>query len=118
MARSNMKPEVFVSMDSEGGTRSIFNGVQTYDGKGDINNPATWKTTNKGNPYSRDHISKDMHKERTCFLWQVWDKYSIRPNSQFSCAIPTPKRSPHTTRTLKGITNSLRSGTPVGPHLM
>ena len=48
MARSNMKPEVFVSMDSEGGTRSVFNGVQTYDGKGDRNYPATWTPTNKG----------------------------------------------------------------------
>ncbi|KAF6224733.1 hypothetical protein HO133_009926 [Letharia lupina] len=48
MARSNMEPEVFVSMDSEGGTRSVFNGVQTYDGKGDIENEATWKPTNKG----------------------------------------------------------------------
>ena len=48
MARSNLMPEVFVSMDSEGGTRSVFNGVQTYDGKGDINDPSTWKPTNKG----------------------------------------------------------------------
>lgn len=48
MARSNMMPEVFVSMDSEGGARSVFNGVQTYDGKGDINDPTTWKPTNYG----------------------------------------------------------------------
>ena len=53
MARSNMNPVVFVSMDSEGGTRSVFNGVQTYDGKGDIDDPTTWKPTNKGmNPPS------------------------------------------------------------------
>ena len=48
MARSNMEPELFVSMDPEGGTRSVLNGVQTYDGKGDINDPSTWNTTNKG----------------------------------------------------------------------
>lgn len=48
MARSNTKPEVFVSMDPEGGTRSVFNGVQTYDGKGDSNDPTTWTPTNKG----------------------------------------------------------------------
>lgn len=48
MARSNMFPEVYVSMDSEGGARSVFNGVQTYDGKGDYNDPSTWVQTNKG----------------------------------------------------------------------
>lgn len=48
IARSNINSEVFVSMDSEGGTRSVFNGVQTYDGKGNIKDPATWKPTNKG----------------------------------------------------------------------
>ena len=56
MARSNMEPEVFVSMDSEGGTRSVFNGVQTYDGKGNIENEATWKPTNKGmSPLETSH---------------------------------------------------------------
>lgn len=44
-----MMPEVFVSMDPEGGARSVFNGVQTYDGKGDINDPTTWNPKNKGN---------------------------------------------------------------------
>lgn len=48
MARSNMKPDVFVGMNPAGGARNIFNGVQTYDGRGDINRPNTWRETNKG----------------------------------------------------------------------
>lgn len=50
MARSNMKPDVYVSMDPEGGARSVFNGVQTYkySGKGDIDDRSTWVETNKG----------------------------------------------------------------------
>ncbi|CAF9936899.1 hypothetical protein IMSHALPRED_010945 [Imshaugia aleurites] len=48
MARSNMKPDVYVAMDPEGGARSVFNGVQTFNGKGNMADPSTWVETNKG----------------------------------------------------------------------
>lgn len=80
MARSNMEPEVFVSMDPEGGTRSVFNGVQTYNGKGDINDPTTWVPTNKGKSFKKSHHIDD-HTTLTHRSSQASAKYSTKPNS-------------------------------------
>ena len=101
MARSNMKPDVYVAMDPEGGARSVFNGVQTFNGKGNIDDPSTWVETNKGVSPLKPHI--DGHTILIYRPSQVSAKYFTKPNFLFSCATPIPKGSSHTAKASKGI---------------